>query len=158
MPRDKKEITPADVRKKIYHYCAYQERSHQEVRNKLYALELSTNEVDEMISHLITEGYLNEERFAKAFAGGKFRLKNWGRIKIIQALEAKGLTRNCIASGLREIEEADYIKTIESLLSKKANQIEEENTFVKREKLANYIIQKGFELELVWSVVKEVIR
>ena len=158
MPRDKKEITPADVRKKIYHYCAYQERSHQEVRNKLYALQLSTNEVDEMISHLITEGYLNEERFAKAFAGGKFRLKNWGRIKIIQALEAKGLTRNCITSGLREIEEADYIKTIESLLSKKANQIEEENTFVKREKLANYIIQKGFEPELVWSVVKEVIR
>jgi regulatory protein len=153
-----KKLTAADIRKKVYHYCAYQERSHQEVKNKLYDLELSTEEVEEMISHLITEGYLNEERFAKAFAGGKFRLKNWGKIKIINALEAKGLTKNCIRIGLQEIDETDYRKTIELLLLKKAEQTDEENPYVRREKLATYIIQKGFEPELVWEIVKKTIK
>jgi len=153
-----KKLTASEVRKKIYHYCAYQERSHQEVKNKLYDLELSSQEIDEMISHLITEGYLNEERFAKAFAGGKFRLKNWGRIKITNALEAKGLTKNCIRAGLQEIDEAEYRKTIESLLLKKADQTEEENPYVRREKLATYVIQKGFEPDLVWEMTKQVIK
>lgn len=155
MQKSFKKLSPAEVRKKIYHYCAYQERAHQEVKNKLYDLGLSSLEVDEMISHLITEGYLNEERFAKAFAGGKFRLKNWGKVKIVQALETKGLTKNCIASGLKEINEADYIKTIESLIGKKSAQLDEQNPFVRCDKLAKYVIQKGFEPELVWQLVKE---
>jgi regulatory protein len=153
-----KKLTASEVRKKIYHYCAYQERSHQEVRNKLSDLEISTPEIEEVISHLITEGYLNEERFAKAFAGGKFRLKNWGRIKIVNALEAKGLTKNCIRIGLREIDEADYRRTIELLILKKLDQTDEENIYVKREKLATHVIQKGFEPELVWEIVKEAIK
>ena len=158
MQKDSKKLTAAEVRRKIYHYCAYQERSHQEVKNKLYDLELSSQEVDEMISHLITEGYLNEERFAKAFAGGKFRLKSWGRMKIVQALEAKGLTKNCINSGLKEIDEVDYLKTIDLLVSKKLSQVDEDNPFIKREKLANYVIQKGFEPELVWKAVREIVK
>jgi regulatory protein len=111
-----------------------------------------------MISHLITEGYLNEERFAKAFVGGKFRVKNWGRIKIVNALEAKGLTKNCIRIGLREIDDVDYRKTIESLILKKLDQTDEENIYVKREKVATHVLQKGFEPELVWEIVKEVIK
>jgi regulatory protein len=110
-----------------------------------------------LISHLITEGYLNEERFAKAFAGGKFRLKKWGKIKITNALEGKGLTQNCIRIGLREIDDKDYRATIESLLLKKADQADEPNLYVRRDKLATYVIQKGFEPELVWEVVKEII-
>jgi len=153
-----KKLTASEVRKKIYHYCAYQERSHQEVKNKLYDLELSSSEIEEMISHLITEGYLNEERFAKAFAGGKFRVKNWGRIKIVNALEAKGLTKNCIRIGLQEIDDADYRRTIELLILKKLDQTDEGNIYVKREKLATHVIQKGFEPELVWEIVKELIK
>jgi regulatory protein len=151
-------LAPSEVKKKIYHYCAYQERCHQEVRNKLYDLGLRTSEVDEMISHLITERYLNEERFAKAFAGGKFRLKNWGKIKIIQSLESKGLTQNCIKAGLSEIQEDDYRNTIESLVMKKIDSLEELNLFVKREKISNYLIQKGFEPSLVWAIVKDKIK
>lgn len=157
MRQRSKTLTPTEIKKKIYHYCAYQERSHQEVKNKLFDLGLFSNDVDELLSHLITEGYLNEERFAKAFAGGKFRVKNWGRNKIIQELEAKGLTSNCIKTGLKEIDEADYLKTLESLITKKAGLIEEENIFVKRDKLAKYAIQKGFEPDLVWRVIKEII-
>ena len=158
MQRGLKKLTASEVRKKIYYYCAYQERSHQEVKNKLYDLELSSSEIEELISHLITEGYLNEERFAKAFVGGKFRIKNWGRIKIVNALEAKGLTKNCIRIGLQEIDDADYRKTIELLILKKLDQTDEANIYVKREKLATHVIQKGFEPELVWEIVKEVIK
>ena len=158
MQKGLKKLTASEVRKKIYHYCAYQERSHQEVKNKLYDLELSSSEIEEMISHLITEGYLNEERFAKAFAGGKFRVKNWGRIKIVNALEAKGLTKNCIRIGLQEIDNADYRRTIELLILKKLDQTDEGNIYVKREKLATHVIQKGFEPELVWEIVKELIK
>ena len=158
MQRGLKKLTDSEVRKKIYHYCAYQERSHQEVKNKLYDFELSSSEIEEMISHLITEGYLNEERFAKAFVGGKFRIKNWGRIKIVNALEAKGLTKNCIRIGLQEIDDADYRRTIELLVLKKLDQTDELNIYVKREKLATHVIQKGFEPELVWEIVKDVIK
>jgi len=156
--RGLKKLTASEVRKKIYHYCAYQERSHQEVKNKLYDLELSSSEIEELISHLITEGYLNEERFAKAFVGGKFRMKNWGRIKIVNALEAKGLTKNCIRIGLQEIDDADYLRTIELLIYKKLDQTEEGNIYVKREKLATHVIQKGFEPELVWEILKKLIK
>lgn len=157
MPQRFKTLTPVDVKNKIYHYCAYQERCHQEVKNKLYDLGLHSNEVDDLLSHLITEGYLNEERFAKAFVGGKFRIKSWGRIKIVQELEARGLTKNCIKAGLKEIDEQDYLKTLESLIRKKSELVEEENLFVKRDKLARYVIQKGFEPDLAWSVIKEII-
>ena len=153
-----KNLAPSEARQKLYHYCAYQERSHQEVKAKLYDLGMHSNDVEEIITHLITEGYLNEERFAKAFAGGKFRVKNWGRIKIIQGLEAKGLTKNCINAGLKEIDDADYLKTLESLIRKKSDQIEEENLFVKRDKLSKYVIHKGFEPELAWRLVKEIVK
>jgi len=153
-----KNLTPSEARQKLYHYCAYQERSHQEVKAKLYDLGMHSNDVEEIITHLITEGYLNEERFAKAFAGGKFRVKSWGRIKIIQGLEAKGLTKNCINSGLKEIDDSDYLKTLEALIRRKSDQIDEVNQFVKRDKLSKYVIQKGFEPELAWRLVKEIVK
>ncbi len=157
MQKPIKKISAQEAIQKIQAFCAYQERTHQEVKDKLYGFGLFTNEVDELLAHLITEGFLNEERFAKAFAGGKFRIKNWGRIKITHALEAKGLTKNCIASGLREIGESDYQDALRKLLVKKSMQWEEENSFVKRNKLASYAIRKGFEAELVWKFVKEIV-
>jgi regulatory protein len=151
----KKKFTPSEARQKIYRYCAYQERSHHEVRDKLYSYGLFKDEVEEVLSQLITEGFLNEERFAKAFAGGKFRMQKWGRIKIIHELEARGLTPNCIKAGLKEIDEQSYLITLRELLNRKAGETSEENIFVKRDKLARYAIQKGFEPELVWSIIKD---
>jgi regulatory protein len=145
------------IRQKIFRYCAYQERSHLEVKNKLFELGAGKSDSDEILSDLITEGYLNEERFAKTFAGGKFRLKSWGRNKISHALEAKGLTANCIKAGLKEIDEDAYLDTLQKLISKKAEQSTLENAFIKRDKVANYIIQKGFEPELVWQIIKQTI-
>src|SRR5688572_6103459 len=151
----KKRLTPTEARQKIYRYCAYQERAHSEVKDKLYSFGLFKDDVDEILSHLITEGYLNEERFAKAFAGGKFRMKKWGKIKIVHELEAKGLTPNCIKSGLREIPEDDYVKALRDLLQKKSRLVKEDDIFVRRDHLARFAIQKGFEPELVWKILKE---
>ncbi|MEO7992498.1 MAG: regulatory protein RecX [Chryseolinea sp.] len=146
-----------EAKQKIFRYCAYQERCHSEVRNKLYEYGLYRPDIDNIISFLITEGFLNEERFAKAYAGGKFRIKQWGKLKIQLELELRGLTKNCIKIGLKEIDDADYTKTLEGLILKKQSQLDEENKFVLRDKIAQYVIQKGYEPELVWSTIKSVI-
>ena len=151
----KKKYTTAQITEKIRHYCAYQERSHSEVRNRLYDYGLYSSEIDELISALITDGYLNEERYAKTFAGGKFRIKKWGRLKIINALEGNGISKNCIQSGMKEIDQRDYLKTLTEILQKKLDLLTEPNDFVKRDKVARYAIQKGFEPELVWTLLKD---
>lgn len=153
-----KKLTPTEAKQKICRYCAYQERSHKEVRQKLFEYGLRSSEADELITDLVLEGYLNEERFAKAFAGGKFRLKQWGKQKITHELENKGVSKNCITAGLKEIEESDYLKTLYSLLSKRVNKFPQNvNLFALRDKAARYAIQKGYEPDLVWQAVKELL-
>ncbi|HRI80463.1 MAG TPA: regulatory protein RecX [Cyclobacteriaceae bacterium] len=150
-----KIFSPAEAFIKATRYCAFQERSHYEVRNKLYSFGLHRNEVEEIISRLITDGFLNEERFAKAFAGGKFRMKKWGRNKIAHELELHKITPRCVQKGLNEIDPADYTKTLTRLLKAKLSQSAESNLFKKRDKAARFAIGKGYESELVWSVLKE---
>lgn len=152
-----KKVNPNEAKGKIQRYCAYQERCHQEVKNKLYEYGLYSTEVDQLLSELITDGFLNEERYAKAFAGGKFRMKKWGKIKITHALEAHGLSKNCIRIGLKEIDEEHYLVTLNHLLEKKSEEVESENIFEKRDKLSKYAIQKGFEPDLVWQVLKKLL-
>lgn len=152
-----KTLNPQEAKQKIERYCAYQERSHREVRNKLYGYGLFRNDVDEIISTLITDGFLNEERFAKAFTGGKFRMKKWGRIKITHALESKGLSVNCIRIGLKEIDDDAYINTLRQLLADKANLLDIDDPFVLRDKLSGYAIQKGYEPDLVWREIYSLI-
>lgn len=155
--KPRKRLSPTEALAKIQHYCAYQERSHKEVKNKLYNYGLYQSEVEEIVSQLITDGFLNEQRFAKAFAGGKFRMKKWGRLKIKNELEFLGLTKNCIQRGLKEIEAADYTKTLKALIQKKSAEIKEENPFKKRDKIARFVIGKGYEPELVWEYIRDII-
>lgn len=156
MEKRKQKLTPQQALQKIYHYCAYQERSHKEVRNKLYGYGLWGSEVEDLLTRLITEDFLNEERFAKSYAGGKFRMKKWGRKKIERELESHGLTARCINIGMKEIDEQDYKEALVSLLEKKWVSIEEENLFKKKDKVARYAIMKGFEPDLVWGIIKEI--
>jgi regulatory protein len=139
---------------KIQHYCAYQERSHKEVKNKLFEYGLYASEVDELLSQAISDGFLNEGRFAKAFAGGKFRIKKWGRLKIKQELEMLGLTPRCVASGLKEIDNRDYLKTLKALIAKKATQTTEQNPFKRKNLIARFVVGKGYEPEMVWEILK----
>lgn len=152
-----KTLTPQEAKERIQRYCAYQERSHAEVKDKLYGYGLHRAQVEEMLVNLITDGFLNEERFAKAFAGGKFRTKKWGRVKIAHSLEAKGVSGNCIRIGLKEIDESDYLRVLKQLLKEKCARLTAENVYVVRDRLSKYAIQKGYESELVWKEVRELI-
>ena len=151
----KKNLDPAQALNKIQKYCAYQERSHQEVRQKLYSCGLYKKDVEEILSQLIVSGFLNEERFAKAFAGGKFRIKKWGRTKIENELKHRGISAKCIQIGLKEIAESDYRKTVTHLLKAKERSLTESNPFKRRNKMAVFVIGKGYEPELVWNMIMD---
>ncbi|MDE3182700.1 MAG: RecX family transcriptional regulator [Bacteroidota bacterium] len=147
-------FTPEQAVPKIKQYCAYQERCHAEVRDKLYSFGLHKNEVEEIISGLITENYLNEERFAIHFAGGKFRMKQWGKIKIKQALKFKQVSDYCIRKALKEIDKHEYEKTFQKLVQQKLKTLKsEKNIFIKKRKLQDFLLQKGFETQLVREAV-----
>ena len=157
MPKSPKKYTATEALPKIQKYCAYQERHHQEVRDKLYTYGLHQSEVEQLISELITSGFLNEERYAKAFAGGKFRMKHWGKNKIINELNFRGISKRCIQTGLKEIDDIDYRKELQKQLKKKIQSVTEENLFKKRDKVARFVMGKGYEPELVWAYVMDLL-
>lgn len=157
IPRAKRSATPTEAISKAQKYCAYQERSHQEVRDKLYSYGLWKNDVEEILTQLITDGFLNEERFAKAYAGGKFRMKHWGKNKIENELKFKGISKRCIQTGLKEIDDHDYRKTLVQLIKKKTRSLSETNLFKRRDKVSKFVIGKGYEPELVWPLVMDLI-
>lgn len=135
---------------KLRHYCAYAERCHSDVVSKLYDLGVWKKDHDEIVATLIEENYLNEERFAKAFAGGHFRSKQWGKNKIIQALKQKGVSSYCIKTGLKEIDEDDYGQTLQKLFTQKWESLRgTSNRFAKMKKTTDYLLQKGYESHLV---------
>jgi regulatory protein len=141
---------------KIKQYCAYQERCHAEVRDKLYSFGLRKTEVEEIISELITENYLNEERFAIHFAGGKFKMKQWGKIKIKQALKAKQVSDYCIRKALKEIDSKEYQKTFQKLAEQKLKTLKSErNIFIKKRKMQDFLLQKGFEMEMIREAINQ---
>lgn len=149
-------MTPQQAKPKIEHFCNYQERCHSEVSERLYSYGLKTDEVNELLSHLVKIGLLNEERFAKAFAGGKFRQKSWGRNKIIRELKAKKVSDYCIRKGLQEIDDDDYMKVIKVAASKYASTLKDKMPFVRQQKVIRHLVSKGFEYELCSKVLGEV--
>ncbi|WP_456458156.1 regulatory protein RecX [Reichenbachiella sp.] len=156
-PQKPKRHTPKEAKLKAANFCAYQERSQKEVRNKLYDLGLYPDEVEDVLTDLIMDNFINEERFAKAYIGGKFRVKKWGRKKILMGLAAHKLSPYCIKKGLEEIDDEDYIQTLEELVEKKANAVSEADLFKKRNKVATHAMYRGFESDLVWEVVKRLV-
>ncbi len=139
---------------KLQHYCAYQDRCHQEVRQKLRAMNVYPDWQEEIIVALIEENFLNEERFAQSFARGKFRMKKWGKRRIEQALKQKGVSVYCIRKGLGEIANDAYQQALEELLLKKAASTSAANDWALRKTLAGFAIRKGYESGLVWETVK----
>ncbi|MBO3699861.1 regulatory protein RecX [Roseivirga sp. E12] len=138
-------------------YCAYQERSQQEVRDKLYGYGLHRDEVEETIYELITQGYINEERFAKAYAGGKFRMKGWGKRKILQGLKQHRISEYCVKKGMLEIDSDDYFNTIIKHLEKKRPSIKTDSQYILKGKLTQHLIAKGFEMDLIQEAIKQVL-
>jgi regulatory protein len=141
---------------KLRQYCGYQERCHKEVKDKLYKLGLYKQDVEEAISKLIEEDYLNEERFAIAFAGGHFRTKQWGRVKISYELKQKGVSTYCISKALKEIDEEDYINTLRNLAEKKSELYEKEGlaAYALQQKIMEHLMRRGFEPSLIQQELK----
>jgi regulatory protein len=146
----RKQLTKEKAVPKIRHYCGYQERSHSEVREKLYSMGLWKKEVEEIISQMIEEKYLDEERFALLFAASKFRQKHWGRVKIKHELKQKQVSAYCIKKAIEQIDESEYEKALQKIASAKWRILKtEKNIFVKKRKLHDYLLQKGYEYDLI---------
>ena len=150
-------FTPQQALLKIKQYCAYQERCHAEVKDKLYSYGLYKKEVDEIIANIISENYLNEERFAIHYAGGKFRMKQWGKNKIKQSLKFKQVSDYCIEKALKEIDNKEYEKTFLKLTELKLKALKsEKNIFIKKRKLQDFLLMKGYESEMIREVVNKI--
>jgi regulatory protein len=140
---------------KIEHYCAYQERCHEEVEQKLRSMKMDSEEIDQIIAHLINDNFLNEERFACSFSRGKHRIKHWGKIRITNELKFRGINQTLINIALKEISPEEYFDTFETLANRQWELIPESNSLKKRKKFCDYMLRRGFESSLVYEKVRD---
>lgn len=140
---------------KIEHFCAYQERCHEEVVSKLQSMKMDLDEIDQIMVYLITEKFINEERFACSFARGKHRIKHWGKIRIVNELKFRNISQTLINSALKEITSEEYLETFHTLAERHWNAVKETNTLKKRKKFCDYMLRRGFESNLIYEKVKE---
>lgn len=148
--------TPRQALEKLKHFCAYQERCHTEAREKLRQLGIRGGEADGILAALIEEGYLNEERYARSFARGHFRLKKWGKEKISRALASKEVSPYCIRRGLSEIPEDEYLDTLAALARGKYASLRDEQYLRRRFKTYQYLLSRGYEASLVREALETV--
>jgi regulatory protein len=144
-----KTYTVEEATRALERYCAYQERCHLDVEQKLNKMGMIPSAQELIILHLLKENYLNEERFAKSFARGKFLIKKYGRIRISNELKLRHITPTLIAEALKEIDEEAYIETLKTLISRKIRSIKESNPYKKKKKIVDFLLRKGYEYSLI---------
>ena len=154
-PKTKKITDEKVALAKAEHYCAYQERSQQEVREKLYEWSMYPKGVENVIMHLIDGNFLNEERFANAYTIGKFRQNGWGKIKIKQGLKLKKVSDPLIKKALKSINEDEYLKMLQKVIHKKEALLSEKDPYKRRYKLHQYALSRGYENDLISDVLKD---
>ena len=153
---DKKVFTVDEVKRKMEHYCAYQDRCHKEVENKLREYSIIPEAIEMILLSLLKDNFLNEERFSKSFARGKFRIKKWGKQRIVRELRFRNISEYNIKTALKEINEEDYITTIYSLVDKKNKLVTETNLFKRKKKIADYLLYRGFESNLIYEALSTI--
>lgn len=153
----KKNVSVDIIFQKIKHFCSYQERSHYETREKLYSFGLYKSQVEDILTQLITDDYLNEERFAKAFARGRFRLKQWGRTKIKYELKLRKVSDYNIKTALKEIPADEYTATLQKLADSKWTSLKGGTKLERQAKTTAYLLQKGYEIPLVQQAIETII-
>ena len=151
-------FTIKEAAQKLEHYCAYQDRCHEEVVQKLRTMKMDADEIDRIIVQLITDNFLNEERFACSYARGKHRIKHWGKVRIINELKFRKISTTLIKIALKEINDSDYFELFDELADKHWETISERNVMKKRKKFCDYFLRKGWENELIYQKVKELER
>ena len=151
----RKQLSKEQALQKLKHYCGYQDRSHSEVKEKLYSLGVWKKDHDEIMAALIEENYLNEERFALAFARGKFRMKQWGRVKIKYELKQRQVSEYSIKKALKQIDEEEYMTSLKKLAEDRYASLKGEQYLVRKKKTIDYLMQKGYETGLIQIAMKE---
>ena len=154
----KEFFTIKQATQKLEHYCAYQDRCHEEVVQKLRTMKMDADEIDSIVVQLITDNFLNEERFACSYARGKHRIKHWGKIRIINELKFRKISVTLIKIALKEINDSDYFRMFDELADKHWETISEINLMKKRKKFCDYFLRKGWENELIYQKVKDLER
>lgn len=152
---DRTALTYQAAKLKAANYCAFQERSQQEVRDKLYHWGLHRNDVEHVLTELITEGFLNEERFAIAYARGKHRMNQWGKFKIKQGLKQKSVSEPLIRIALGSLDSDEYRETLRRLLAKKKATLQENNPYKEHVRLVNFGLGKGYERDLISELLSD---
>ena len=155
MEKSKKFISGTEAYSKITKWCAYQERAQQEVRDKLYDFGLHKEEVEQLLTRIISEGFVNEERFAISFANGKLNQLGWGRVKIRYALKAKKVSDYCIKKAINSLDENKYIQILEDTFHKRNKMEKEKHPLKRKYKLMSYLASRGFEQDLIATIIKE---
>jgi regulatory protein len=156
--KSEKSYTVDEATKLLENYCAYQDRCHKEVEQKLHDINMIPQAKEKILLHLLQHDFLNEERYSKAFTRGKFKIKKWGKIKITNELKFRNISAYNIKNALLEINDDAYLKTLQQLAKKKLPLIKASNSFIKRNKLSTYLISKGYESNLVFDLVKKIIQ
>ena len=144
------------LKKKIEAFCVYQDRCHKEVEQKLREFNLITEAKEMILLSLLKDNFLNEERFAKSFARGKFRIKNWGKKRIIRELKFREISAYNIKTALKEIDEKDYLTTIYKITENRNSVISEPNINKRKQKLIGFLMRKGFENDLIYQTVNDI--
>lgn len=161
MPQDKfkakKSLTVDEALLKVMNYCVYQDRCHQEVEKKLNDLKMYEDAKAYIITKLIEEDFLNEERFARSYARGKFRIKKYGRLRILRDLKAKDISAYNRKAALSEIDEEDYLKTLRELSEQKLKTLKETDDYKKKQKLYQHLAYKGYETDLIYDVINDLL-
>ncbi len=149
------DFGPKEALEKLRKYCAYQERSHKDVDDKMWELKIPHDWRDDIILSLMRENFLNEERFARTYARGKFSIKKWGRVKITQGLKKHAVSKKCIQLGLTEIDEEEYLKVLVDTIELKRSKLKEKNQWKRRAAIYKFVTGRGFESGLVNEVMKD---
>ena len=143
-----------EVLKKLLRYCAYQERCHRDVREKIMSYDVYGDDLEEIMVYLIEQNYLNEERFAITYAGGKFRLKRWGRNKIRFELEHREISEYCIQKALNEIDEEEYETALTKLIEDQLNKDPKLDLLLAKDKTLKYCTGRGYEIDTVLRILR----
>ena len=151
----KNSFTLEEAQKKLEHYCAYQERCHYEVEQKLRELNMISSAQEIIITKLLEENYLNETRFSQSFARGKFRIKKWGKVRIIRELKARRISDYNIKKGLREISDEDYSETFYTLFEKRKASVGHYPLYERKRKILDYMIYRGWEKEKIYASLND---
>ena len=151
-----KVFTVDEIKRKLEQYCVYQDRCHKEVEQKMREYNLIPEAKEMILLSLLQDNFLNEERFAKSFARGKFRIKHWGKQRIVRELKFRDISSYNIKTALKEIDEQEYLKTIYSITEKRNEAISEPNIYKRKRNLIDFLMRKGYENELIYKTVDEV--